>query len=128
MGVIHHNRYTVHHLFIMRCGIKTNRLIMKEKNFSPQLRFILRVMHWVILKRYDPTIFDSDTWYYTYEWTVRQENRFKTFLLWYMVVSRKARIVICGYRYYHSVNLLKRSVTFFTSLYGWRTKGVIEHK
>ena len=101
---------------------------MKADNFSPQLTFILKVMHWVIFKRYDPSIFDKDDWYYTHEWTRRRERVFKTLLLWYLVISKRARVVVCGYRYYHSVTLLKKSVMYFTLWYGWKSKDVIEHK
>lgn len=92
---------------------------MKADNFSRPIKNTLRLMHWVIGKRVRWEIFDQQDWYWTYQWTPKQERIFTFLLIIYLRISRYARYEITG-SIYRFNNRIQKAANEFAIWYGWR--------
>ena len=81
------------------------------------LKEILNKMCSIVGTTYDKIDFKSDDWYLQYEWTEKQEEEFRRWLIDYLYINDRARreLTACVKQKSH----ISKAVSMFLLCYGW---------
>jgi len=93
-----------------------------KKNFGPELKIILTKMCNMVNADYDKINFSEENWFYKYEWSDYDENKFKKWLIEYLEKNIEARKEILGYGLRLNNKKLESSASMFILNYGWKIK------
>ena len=89
-------------------------------DFSKHLRVILKKMCKSVNADFDAIDFKKEGWFLQHEWTQKQEDAFKKWMLEYLKKNRDARREL-GIIFNNKI-MMERGVNMFVMNYGWKTK------
>ena len=88
---------------------------------NKELETILKKMCSIVNATYDTIDFKKAKWFHQYEWTLKQENKFKEWMVKLLDSNLKVRNSIMQYPQKNKKNI-QRVVNEFIFNYGWKTK------
>ena len=82
---------------------------------------ILKEMCSIVNANYEEIDFQQNDWYFLYEWTMEEQNKFTEYLINLLYENSKIRRDIMSIPSKNK-ELIKKTVNYFIANYGWKIK------
>jgi len=94
---------------------------MKNKELGKHVKIILKEMCKVVGADHNKIDFKEHNWFYKYEWTHEEENKFKDWMINYLKENAEARNEMLTVSSKNK-KILEKAVAWWIFDYGWKVK------